>query len=148
MKFATLLTLASVALAAPTPVTKNFVLKANIETENFKDQEIKFVEAHPHVFNLGGDGSTIHFQINDDGTLYDVDSERAIFLSPNSGELGLISPWNDQAPTVGFSLEDNKLKFADSTTWRACPSGDGKFSVTLAKFDCLGGSNFEAIANY
>lgn len=159
MKLATLFTIASVAIAAPAPDFKyvlpteivpgtNFGLFANGGILNGRD--IKRVDSHPHVFSVGGgDGWTVFLNLNSDGSLCDANSGRGIYLDPNTGELGYVDPWGQQSPTTGFTIDCDKGLCHDGwCTWRGCPSGPDKYSMTLSSFNCIGGSDFSTNIAY
>lgn len=122
---------------APAGETKFGVVSVASGTK-FQYAAIKKVDSHPHVFSVGGDeGKDLELTLKSDGTLVDQDG-RGIFLDTKSGELGDVAPFGRQAATNGFSIKDSHLVHDGKDNWKACPSGDNKFS--LANNDCTGGT--------
>ncbi|ODV81874.1 uncharacterized protein CANTADRAFT_43909, partial [Suhomyces tanzawaensis NRRL Y-17324] len=104
----------------------------------FQNAPIKKVPEHLHVFSVGGnDGSDLSLTLKQDGTLVDQDG-RGIYVDPNTGEFGNVDPWGQEKPSSGFAITDGHLTYQGKDNWKACPSGDNKFS--LANNDCTGGT--------
>lgn len=104
----------------------------------FQNAPINKVFSHLHVFSVGGnEGTSITLTLLGDGTLRDQDGV-GIFWDPNTGEFGDVDPWGVQKPTPGFYIENGWLNLNGESDWKACPSGDDKFS--LANNDCTGGT--------
>lgn len=106
----------------------------------FQNGPIKKVDSHPHVFSVGGnEGTDVTFTLSPDGTMVDQDG-RGVNYDSNTGELGSVDPFNGK-PSQGFSIKDGALFHDDKENWKACPSGDDKYS--LADNDCTGGTPIE-----
>lgn len=104
----------------------------------FQYAAIKKVESHPHVFSVGGDeGTDLSLTLKTDTTLVDQDG-RGIYWNPDTGELGNVAPFGRQAATAGFAIKDGHLVLNDADNWKACPSGENKYS--LANNECTGGT--------
>lgn len=123
--------------APPAASKKDFGLVAIRSGTKFQHNAIKKVASHPHVFSVGGtEGEDLKLTLNADGTLVDQNG-RGIIIRP-SGEFGDVSPWGDEASTKGFAIKDSNLVLNGKQDWKACPSGENKFS--LAVNDCTGGT--------
>lgn len=96
-----------------------------------QSQTIKKVDAHPHVFLVGGgDGADLKLTLNGDGSLSDQDG-REVFVGTN-GDFGNVSPWGSVPGTTGFSIKDGKLAYHDCENFFACPSGENQFSLAVS----------------
>lgn len=117
-----------------------FYLKAwSKEGSQFLNTPIMKVDSHPHVFSVGGDEGKeliVNFQ-DDDTSLVDQDG-RGVNHDPNTGEMGSVAPFGREAATPGFSINGDHLVFENRDEWKACPSGENKFS--LADGECTGGT--------
>lgn len=86
---------------------------------------IKYDDSHPQVFSVGGsEGVFAEFKLNDDSTLTDNITGRGVYYNTDTGEVGLVSPWGDQAASTGFSA-DFDLFLNGKQLFAACPSGKG-----------------------
>ncbi|CUM67326.1 uncharacterized protein PRCAT00005019001 [Priceomyces carsonii] len=145
MKFAlafTILSIVASTIASHLP-TKcdpiSFAVKAVCSGSDLDNDSIKKVDAHPHVFTVGGDdGKNIILTLNKDCTLKDQDG-RGIYLNPDTGDFGNVDPWGEQDPTKGFTIKNDYLYYNYKEGWRACPSAPNVYS--LAKNDCIGGTD-------
>lgn len=129
------------APAASSDITpgKKFSLVAIHSGSQFQYVPIKNVPSHPHVFSVGGDeGSDLEVSFQDDKTsLVDLNG-RGVNWDSSTGEVGLVAPFGRAPATSGFSIVDGDLALDGKQNWKACPSGDNKFS--LATNDCVGGT--------
>lgn len=122
---------------APASSKKDFGLVAVRSGTKFQHNAIKKVASHPHVFSVGGtEGEDLKLTLNADGTLVDQNG-RGVIIRP-SGEFGDVSPWGDEAPTKGFAIKDSNLVLNGKQEWKACPSGENRFSLAIN--DCTGGT--------
>lgn len=104
----------------------------------FENGAVKKVDAHPHVFSVGGDeGKDLILTLSPDGTMVDQDG-RGVYYDGNTGELGNVDPWGQQQPSNGFAIKNEELFHDDKDAWKACPSGPSQYS--LADNDCTGGT--------
>lgn len=124
--------------AADTSKDVKFGVVSIASGTKFQYAAIKKVESHPHVFSVGGDeGSDVSFTLKTDTSLVDQDG-RGVYWDSKTGELGNVAPFGRQAATTGFSIKDGHLVLDGKDNWKACPSGDNKYS--LANNDCTGGT--------
>lgn len=119
-------------IAALVSANDFFKLKATTTDDDFFDKTpIKKVDSHPHVFSVGGnEGNDLSVKFQDDGSSLVDDSGRGINVDGDTGEIGNVAPFGREPATPGFSVKDGRLLFNDEDHWRACPSGDDKFSLT------------------
>lgn len=114
---------------------------------NFNNVPIMKVDAHPHVFSVGGtDGSGLVVSFQSDKTsLVDL-TGRGVNLDPSTGELGSVAPFGRAPATPGFTIPNFDLAFQNSQGWRACPSGVNQFSLALSQ--CVGGTDIVLKVKY
>lgn len=117
--------------------TNQFTLKA--WGGQFQNTPIMKVDAHPHVFSVGGTlGKDVVLEFFDTSSLVDQD-ERGINLDSSTGEFGNVAPFGRAPATPGFSINGDHLIFAGKDNWLACPSAPGVYS--LANNNCIGGTH-------
>lgn len=129
---------ATATSTATSGATTKFGVVSIASGTKFQYAAIKKVDSHPHVFSVGGnEGTDLVLTLKSDGTLVDQDG-RGVNLDPKTGELGSVAPFGRQAATTGFAIKDGHLVHDGQDNWRACPSGEDKYS--LANNDCIGGT--------
>lgn len=123
-----------------TPVAnKKFSLIAIHSGSAFQNAAIKKVDSHPHVFSVGGtEGADLELTFQDDNSSLVDQNARGINLDAATGELGDVAPFGRAPATTGFSIVEGNLAYNGQQTWKACPSGENKFS--LSNKDCTGGT--------
>lgn len=144
MKFISVFSLAALAAAAPTADKRgvpSFVLHAEAGGSPLDRASINKVESHPHVFSVAGDeGYSVSLTLNDDGSMKDT-LGRGIYVNPDTFEMGNVDPWGEQQPSKVFHIHDNcYLCYNGNCDWRACPSGENKWSLTQSNGNCVGGT--------
>lgn len=148
MKFSALsiLAFAAAAIASPTFPYDSFEYKfdAQVWLQNegpLNGVAIKKVDSHPFVFSVGGDeGENLTLTLNDrKRTLIDQDGT-GVYINPDTGEVGSVS--GTQSPTEGFEYSDDIVTYEGHTEWKACPSGENKYSLVYGK-DCDGGISLD-----
>lgn len=144
MKSALMLaTLAFLGLSAASPIKREdknieFGIISLHSGSQFHFNSIKKVDSHVQVFAVGGDeGKDVTLTLKPDGSLFDQDGT-GIYVNPDTGEFGDVDPWGSQKPSEGFEIQEQGLAYNGKQNWRACPSGENKYS--LANNDCEGGT--------
>lgn len=119
--------------ALATAASSQFSLKARtVDDKSLEKVPIKKVDSHPHVFSVGGNAGedlVVQFQ-KDEESLVDS-TGRGVNVDPNTGEVGSVAPFGRAPATKGFSLLGKHLRFDNADHWRACPSGENQFSLTI-----------------
>ena len=123
-----------------TPIKRDLLFQVVADNSaDFKRVPIYKVPDHTQVFSVGGDeGYKVTFTLKDDTTLVDQDND-AVYINPDTGEVGNTKAWHDVQPSTNFSVKDDRLYYNDDLKWKACPTGDGRYSLT-SNYDCDGAS--------
>lgn len=141
MKFIALIVFSlNLASTLATPIKRDILFKVDADNSgDFKNVPIYKVPEHTQVFSVGGDdGYKVTFTLKDDTTMVDQDGD-AVYINSDSGEVGNTKAYHDVDPSAGFSVKDGRLYFNDNQQWKACPTGDGRYSLT-SNYDCDGAS--------
>ncbi|ODV66265.1 hypothetical protein HYPBUDRAFT_100337, partial [Hyphopichia burtonii NRRL Y-1933] len=98
---------------------------------------IKKVDSHLFVFSVGGDeGDDLSLTFKD--TALEDQDGTGVYINPDTGEVGSVS--GTQSPTEEFSYTHDILLYQGKSEWKACPSGENKYSLVSGK-DCEGGTD-------
>ncbi|KAG7193759.1 uncharacterized protein KQ657_000450 [Scheffersomyces spartinae] len=132
---------------APVPPLSTFWLSADAPSSPLDGKNIYKVDSHPHVFSVAGnEGSTLYVTLQSDSSLVDS-TGRGVYVDPNTGEVGNVDPFGQQAALKGWSVtSDNHLAWLGSVSFNACPSGPNKWSLSVK--GCTGNTGIKLSTHF
>ncbi|ODV64616.1 hypothetical protein HYPBUDRAFT_145247 [Hyphopichia burtonii NRRL Y-1933] len=134
MKFSTLSILTFVAAAV---ADLKFDATVYAPDTTLDGVAIKKVDSHLFVFSVGGDEGVDLSLTFKDSALEDQDGT-GVYVNSDTGEVGSVS--GTQSPTEDFSYANDILLYQGKSEWKACPSGENKYSLVTG-VDCDGSTD-------